>query len=109
MKALLRDYTDVIKDKGAYPPVAALPIEHPIEAQGHKTMMLKKRRHAQSEYAVIDENVSKMKAAGVIEEINGLWGFPVVLVRKNNGEVRFCVDWSAFNDIMKKRVPITTN
>lgn len=36
--------------------------------------MLKRRRHTQSEYAVIGENVENMKAAGMIEEYNGAKG-----------------------------------
>lgn len=53
-------------------------------------------------YAAIDANVEKMKAAGVIKESNGAWGFPVVLLRKKNGEVRFCVDYRALNQVTKR-------
>lgn len=102
VRKLLRAYSDVIRDKGVCPPVAALPIEHHLDTQGHKPLMLKRRRHAQAEYEVINANVEKMKAAGVIEECNGAWGFPVVLVRKKDGEVWFCVDYRALNGITKK-------
>lgn len=66
--------------------------------------MMKRRRHAQLEDAIIEENVRKMLKAGVIEEGNGAWGFPVVLVRKKDGEVRFCIDYRALNKITKKDV-----
>ncbi|KAE9072960.1 hypothetical protein PF005_g33676 [Phytophthora fragariae] len=55
--------------------------------------MLKRRRQAQSEEAVVDDNVATMLQAGVIEKGNGASGFPVVLVRKKDGEVRFCIDY----------------
>ncbi|KAG3119557.1 hypothetical protein PI125_g1894 [Phytophthora idaei] len=45
-----------------------------------------------------------MLAAGAIEEGNGAWGFPVVLVRKKDGEVRFCADYRALNTITRKDV-----
>ncbi|GMF15689.1 unnamed protein product [Phytophthora fragariaefolia] len=45
-----------------------------------------------------------MLAAGGIEEGNGAWGFPVVLVRKKDGEVRFSVDYRALNKITKNDV-----
>ncbi|KAE8990040.1 hypothetical protein PR002_g21267 [Phytophthora rubi] len=54
--------------------------------------MLKRRRQAQSEEAVVDDNVATMLQAGVIEEVNDDWGFPVVLVRKKDGEVFTTLD-----------------
>ncbi|KAE8963710.1 hypothetical protein PF007_g26785 [Phytophthora fragariae] len=66
--------------------------------------MLKRRRQAQTEDAIIEDNVGKMLQAGVIEEGNDAWGFPVVLVRKKDGEVRFCVDYRALNKVTKKDV-----
>ncbi|KAG6572885.1 Gag-pol fusion protein [Phytophthora cinnamomi] len=53
---------------------------------------------------IIDERVTKMLDAGIIEEGNGAWGFPVVLVRKKDGEVRVCVDYRALNKVTKKDV-----
>ncbi|OWZ03214.1 Retrovirus Polyprotein [Phytophthora megakarya] len=66
--------------------------------------MQKRRRHAQAEDRVIEENVEKMLKAGVIEEGDGAWGFPVILVRKKNGEVRFSIDYRALNKVTKKDV-----
>jgi hypothetical protein len=34
-----------------------------------------------------------MQRRGVIEESDSLWPSPVVLVRKKNGEICFCVDY----------------
>jgi hypothetical protein len=43
-----------------------------------------------------------MKRRGVIEETEGPWSSPVVLVRKNNGDLRFCVDYRKLNDVTKR-------
>jgi hypothetical protein len=43
-----------------------------------------------------------MKRKGVIEESEGTWSSPVVLVRKKNGDLRFCVDYRKLNDVTKK-------
>ncbi|OWZ05813.1 LOW QUALITY PROTEIN: Gag-pol fusion protein [Phytophthora megakarya] len=53
---------------------------------------------------VIEENVTKMLNAGVIEEGNGAWGFPVVLVKKKDGEIRVCVDYPALNRVTVRDV-----
>ncbi|GMF29800.1 unnamed protein product [Phytophthora fragariaefolia] len=66
--------------------------------------MLKRHRHSQTEDAVIESNVTKMVQAGVIEEGNGAWGFPVLLVRNKDGEVRFCIHYRALNKVTKKDV-----
>jgi hypothetical protein len=45
-----------------------------------------------------------MKRKGVIEESEGPWSSPVVLVRKKNGDMRFCVDYRKLNDVTKRTV-----
>ncbi len=42
--------------------------------------------------------VAELEKKGIIEESESLWLNPVVLVRKRNGDLRFCVDLRALND-----------
>ncbi|KAE9295538.1 hypothetical protein PF008_g24238 [Phytophthora fragariae] len=101
---LLRVYRKLTRNTGDCPPATALDLQHHIDTGSAGPIMLKRRRNAQMEDKVIEDNVDKMLKAGVIEEGNGAWGFPVVLVRKKDGEVRFCVDYRALNDVTKKYV-----
>lgn len=39
---------------------------------------------------------------GVIDEGNGAWGFPIMLVKKKDGQIRFCIDYRALNSATKK-------
>ncbi|KAE8985387.1 hypothetical protein PF005_g21522 [Phytophthora fragariae] len=101
---LLRVYRKLSVNSGDCPPATALDMHHHIDTGDASPIMLKRRRQAQTEDKIIEDNVSQMLNAGVIEEGNGAWGFPVVLVRKKDGEVRFCVDYRALNKVTKKDV-----
>ncbi|KAE9345486.1 hypothetical protein PR003_g7920 [Phytophthora rubi] len=101
---LLRVYRKLTRNVGDCPPATALDVHHHIDTGNSAPNMLKRRRQAQMKDQIVDENVTKMLGAGVIEEGNGAWGFPVLLVRKKDGEVRFCVDYRALNKVMKKDV-----
>eukprot|EP00644_Phytophthora_capsici_P018974 jgi/Phyca11/132517/e_gw1.175.19.1 len=101
---LLRSYRKLSEAPSDCPPSTTLNVEHHIDTGNAAPILMKRRRQAQSEDAVVDENVQTMLDAGVIEESDGAWGFPVVLVKKKDGSVRFCVDYRALNSITKRDV-----
>jgi hypothetical protein len=43
-----------------------------------------------------------MKKRGVIEESDSPWASPVLLVRKKNGDLQFCVEYKRLNDVTKR-------
>ena len=45
-----------------------------------------------------------MLELGVIEPANGPWSSPMVLIKKKDGSVRFCVDYRRLNDVTVKDV-----
>ena len=71
--------------------------EHRIETGDTPPIKQAPRRLAPHRRQVIDEEVEKMMEAGVIEESNGPWASPVVLVKKKDGSTRFCVDYRRLN------------
>jgi hypothetical protein len=60
------------------------------------------RRLPLAKEAEVDDMLDDVKGKGVIEVSEGLWSSPVVLVRKKNGDLRFCVDYRKLNDVTKK-------
>eukprot|EP00644_Phytophthora_capsici_P012945 jgi/Phyca11/100920/e_gw1.5.1462.1 len=101
---LLRAYRKLTEAPKDCPPATTLNVEHHIDTGDAAPILMKRRRQAQTEDATIEENVDTMLKAGVIEESDGAWGFPVVLVKKKDGSVRFCIDYRALNRITKKDV-----
>ena len=47
----------------------------------------------------IDEHVEEMKAYGIIEPAASPWASNVVLVRKKDNSLRFCIDYRQLNRV----------
>jgi hypothetical protein len=60
------------------------------------------RRIPLAKQAEVSEMLNNMQRRRIIEESDGPWSSPVVLVRKRNGELRFCVDYRKLNDVTKE-------
>jgi hypothetical protein len=51
---------------------------------------------------IIDEEVDKMLAEGVIEPSESSWSSPIVLAKKKDGKYRFCIDFRKVNEVTRK-------
>ena len=47
------------------------------------------------------KQLEKMQRIGVIQSSKSPWSSPVVLVRKRDGSLKFCVDYRALNSVTK--------
>ena len=48
------------------------------------------------------EEITKMEKEGIVRKSVSPWTSPVVLVKKKNGKLRFCVDYRKLNRVTKK-------
>jgi hypothetical protein len=77
-------------------------VTHSIDTQGSAPVRCRYRPPGYAMRQMVDENVDKMLELGVIEPTVSPWSSPVVLVKKKDGSIRFCVDLRRVNAATKK-------
>jgi len=78
-------------------------VEHSIDTVDHRPFRQPLRRHTIAHLQVIDDQVNEMLENDIIEPINNsAWASNVVLVKKHDGGLRFCVDYRRLNLITHK-------
>ena len=68
-------------------------------ARPHKEQL---RRHPIAHLDFIDNQVDQMLRAGVIEPSFSPWSSNIVLAKKSDRSLRFCVDYRRLNDLTYK-------
>ena len=76
-------------------------VTHTIDTADHSPIRQPVRRTPFALRAQVDQMVMEMLEQKVIEPSTSPWASPIVLVRKKDGGVRFCVDYRKLNQITK--------
>lgn len=74
-------------------------LEHRIDTGNCPPVSVPLRRYAEAERSQIAKQVTEMLDAGIIRPSTSSWAAPVVLVKKTNGTLRFCVDYRELNKV----------
>src|SRR6266480_3603279 len=77
-------------------------VHHPIDVGDAKPIRQRWYRTSRPERAYIEEELQRMLQQGIIEKSRSSWASLVVLVKKKNGKLRFCVDYRQLNAVTKK-------
>ena len=77
-------------------------VKHQIETLHQKPIKQPVRRPPLHLRAEADKEVERMMEKGVIEDSNSPWASPVVLVRKKDGTLRYCIDYRKLNAVTVK-------
>jgi len=78
-------------------------VKHTIDTGNNRPFRQQLRRHPIAHLKIIDDHVEKMLRHGIIKPAeNSEWASNVVLARRSNGDVRFCVDFRQLNSLTHK-------
>ncbi|KAI5151321.1 hypothetical protein ENBRE01_2056 [Enteropsectra breve] len=95
----IKDIIDSYKIKNEKMDKSALNIEHEIHLKSGATpVYMRPYRRSVQENEIIAEEINKLLEDGLIRESESSFASPVVLVKKKDGSMRFCVDFRKLNE-----------
>ncbi|UYV61067.1 K02A2.6-like, partial [Cordylochernes scorpioides] len=100
LRRVLSKYSDLFSSKLGKTNLA----KHRIDTENAKPIKHKPYRVSPKERDIIKEQIQDMLQEGVIRASSSPWAFPVILVRKRDGNWRYCVDYRKLNSITVKDV-----
>ncbi|MEL7308646.1 MAG: reverse transcriptase family protein, partial [Pseudomonadota bacterium] len=102
LRHILWNYRDVFS--GNKRDLGCAGIKHKIVTVNHSPIALKPRRIPQALESQVDKQVKQMLDNSIIRESTSPWSFPLVVVRKPNGDLRLCVDYRKLNEITRRPI-----
>ncbi len=101
MKELLVEHNETTFHDPEKPLTSTNTIEHEIPMNG-RPVRIPPCRVALGRRKIVENRILKIEKEGTITKSSGPWCSPIVLVRKKDGTIRFCVDYSKLNDVTHK-------
>lgn len=83
-------------------PTTTTVVQHEIETGDHRPIKFKPYQIPKAQEEAVKKMIDDMRENQIISPTSASpWGFPIVLVKKKDGSVRFCVDYRKLNAITK--------
>ena len=77
-------------------------IKHTIDNGNAKPIKLPPRRLSEAHQEIANREIDKMLEQGIIEPSDSPWASPIVLVKKKDNTIRFCIDYRNLNHLSRK-------
>jgi predicted aspartyl protease len=84
------------------PSIIKATVYQAIETGNHPPVYTSPYRVSYRDQQIQQEEINKLLQQGVIEESTSPWSSPIVLVRKKDGSVRFCIDFRNLTTLQQK-------
>ena len=97
LDALRTEFGDVMSDL----PGKTEMVEHRIETGDAKPVRLPPYRLPHAYRDIVKKELEEMEKHGIIEKSSSDWSSPIVLVKKKDGTLRFCIDFRRLNSVSK--------
>jgi len=98
---LLQSYSDILSvDEFDLGQTGA--VQHSIDTGDNRPFRQSLRPQARAHLPIIDQLITDMQQQGIIEPCQSEWASNLVLAKKKDGSIRFCVDYRKLNDLTKK-------
>ncbi|CAF1594710.1 unnamed protein product, partial [Didymodactylos carnosus] len=87
---------------GRQPSVIKTTYQHAIDTGNHRPVYTPPYRQSQKDQEILIQETNKLLKQGRIEPSISPWSSTVVLIKKKDGSIRFCVDYRKLNTITTK-------
>jgi hypothetical protein len=101
LQKLLEEYDDVIAREGMLSGRTNL-VTHSITTDNSLPIKQRPYRLSPAEHDFVGQELENMMEQGIIQPSSSPWASPIVLVKKKNGKMRFCVDYRKLNKVTKR-------
>jgi hypothetical protein len=99
--SLIYEFKDIFSDDTEKVTQTDL-VEHHIDVGDSKPIKVPPRTVPLAQKHIIEEEVHKMLEKDIIEPSSSAWAAPVVLIKKKDNSIRFCLDYRRLNDVTHK-------
>ena len=101
LRSLLESYSDCFSTQ-EFDLGRTSVVTHTIDTGSNRPVKQPLRRHPPAHLEEIDRQVKDMLEQDVIENSSSPWASNVVIVKKKDGTLRFCIDYRKLNDVTTK-------